>query len=266
MPISTSISALRSLYPFPVRARQQGGYDRAQIPDPNNPRDLYGALANPSGSPTHIAGGMSAQEYNALQAKQAQGRSEQARQQADMRDGLDRVIQGLKTVNTSKAEDAFFGALHSQGVDRLRTGAAAGMDRGPSTYDMKTGATYSSVRPGFFDTQVGQQGQAYDPRSARAGEMPADAPYAQYQQQGAGQQALSGLRQSVYEPHTPVPRRNPLPQEAREQRQAAVDAARRSVEQLQDDAFTAEERAREERAKYLDAEDAKRGRTNVRRR
>lgn len=176
------------------------GIEQPRLTDSYGPSGLRGT------SPTHLASGMSAQEYNASNAKLAQGRSADARQQAKQRGGLDAVIQGLKTVPTSRAEDAFFGALQARGVDKLQTGAAAGMDRGPSTYDMTTGATYMHAKPGFFETQVPQQARAYDAREARWGETPEDAPYAQHQRQMAAQnaQALSGLRSGAYDPHAPV--------------------------------------------------------------
>lgn len=205
MPLSTSISALKSL--FPVRARQEGGYDRFRMPNPNDPRELYGALANPSGDPSHVAGGMSANEYNAMQAEQAQARSDAERQDARMRGGLDRVVQGLKSVPTSRNWDAFFGALQTQGVDNLETGAAAGMDMGPSTYDMQTGASYQQAKPGFFDTQANPLRTAQDPRTARAGAS-SDA-FLQHQARLSRSvpDALSGLQQAPYNPHLGVARR-----------------------------------------------------------
>ena len=125
-----------------------GGYARAEIPDANNPADIYklmtGATSGQHTSPqfgtpslpTHLPGGMSALEYNAANAERAQAATDAARGAANEQGGLTNVVQGIRTVRSSKAWDALAGALAGMGVDKLQTGARAGWEQ-----------------PGFFDTQ-----------------------------------------------------------------------------------------------------------------
>lgn len=186
-----------------VRARQAGGYEDVGIPNPNSAMALRG-LYQSSGSPTHLAGGMSASEYNARSAARVNEQREALQREAQSAGGLRSVVQGLSTVPVDKRWDAFFGGLQNVGADQLETGAATGMDMGPSVYDMKTGTSYQQARPGFFDTQVGRQQRAYDPRDARAG-GPDDSPFVEQQEQmrNATRQAIGGLIGGMPTPYNP---------------------------------------------------------------
>lgn len=171
-----------------VRARQEGGYSDVGIPNPNSAMALQG-LYQSGAAPTHLGGGMSSSEYNAANANIARERSEAERR----RDPIStRQIGGPKS---SKGWDAFFGGLQATGADELQSGAAAGMDMGSSVYDMRTGTSYQQARPGFFDTQVGKQYRAYDPKDMKAGELPEDSIYGRQQRNNAeaARQALGGL-------------------------------------------------------------------------
>ncbi len=245
-----------------VRAQQAGGYEDVNIPNPNSAMAIQGLFAS-GASPTHLGNGMSASEYNAASATRVGERREALQKRDRDAGGLRSVIGGLSTVPTDKRWDAFFGGLQNVGADELQSGAAAGMDMGPSVYDMRTGTSYQQARPGFYDTQVRQQQQAYDPREAQAGTMPGNAPfnYAQGQMANTARQAIGGLRSgfSAYDPQAGSEllrnrRRQQVPM------QANPDAERRNYEIAKENA------AKEERAAYLDQQDALRGRTNVRRR
>ena len=209
MPFSTSISALKNL--FPVRARQQGGYERMGIPNANDPvanRDMY-----VSDRPTHV-GNMSAQEFNAANAKRIEDRREQLRQ-ADRQAGGLRHVVSARTNPVDKKWDAFFGALQNSGVDMLRTGAAAGWERSGPQQVANAKGDHSQMNT--FTTQ--RKGGWFDSEPVSA----------------LKQQGINYLQ--------------------------ASDANRNAAQFSQ---FNQDELARNERAKYLDQQDAAKGRFNRR--
>ncbi len=147
MPFSFSSRSIRNRPS--VQAMQAGGYQRAQTPDINNPVANYGALA--SANPTHVAGGMSAQEYNASNAARGKAVSEAARSDSRQQGGLANVVQGIKSVPTSRAWDALFGAMQMAGADRMSTGAAAGLDTKLGFFDEPSMSALQQQRVNYLN-------------------------------------------------------------------------------------------------------------------
>lgn len=131
-----------------VRALQTGGYTRASTPNPNSAVENVNTYA--SDSPTHIAGGMSAQEYNAMNAERGQANSQASRDFGKSQGGLSRVV-NINSVPSSKSWDAFFGAMDRIGVDQLKTGAASGMDSQLGFYDQPSISALQQQRGNSMD-------------------------------------------------------------------------------------------------------------------
>lgn len=186
-----------------------GGYSDVNIPNPNSAMALRGLLQGYAPSKSDLNAKADAVDQANLATYEKEKQKEVSRGDLSLADA--HLQRSINSMNISQGRQAqwrpYMQALQDAGVDEIQTGGAAGMDFGPSTYDMKTGVTTKSGKAGFFDTQVPGQSRAYDAREAKWGEMPEDAPFRQQQEQNKrAAAALSGLQGGfqAYDPHAPI--------------------------------------------------------------
>ena len=197
MPVRMTESTLRRR--FPVQPRTRGGYERVDIPDPDD-------LVSPEGRAIAMTERPNLSELRE-QARQ-QDEADRARFEASLKEASDQGFVdtvGMRNLNLLRQGQVqqsswtpWLQALKNVGVDKL----AADAGFSAPSYNPQAGLTTQTRQPGFFGTQTPGQQRAYDPREAQAG-GPAGAPAQQAASRLAGgsaydpqasQRALRALR------------------------------------------------------------------------
>ena len=170
MPFNMRVTENRGMPP--VRPRTAGGYERASVPNPNDPMEIYkrshgniaggtyGSSQMPEvNAPNPLFTGTGGSALGENISRAARGREH--RQQYAAGETERRAQAGntgiaawapIDTVGKDPKTDALLQALYEAGTDELQTGAAAGWQG-----------------RGFYDLQTPGQAQAYNPAEAQVG-------------------------------------------------------------------------------------------------